>query len=325
MKMKKFFKIFKAGKYPQGNVTKEDIAEIANSYNRDYHEAPLTILHDDKSPAYAVVDELIADNENLLASFTDISEDAYEMNKKYKRPSIEIANYEGKKYCRAITLTNFPQVKGLDKIKFEENSSLFFTEGLTLNLSKGTIMFNENLIKLAETLSITVSDYNSEGDLIQAAQEKIDTLKSELDEVTKKVTSLSLNVSKFDEAGITIEIYNELKTKLDSALKDKEEAEKLVQQYNEKRIDDLITFAVKEKKFLPSQTESLKKFAQLDFDNAKKFIDALPEKPLNNPLPKLKPDGKEYTYEEVIKDPSLMKNFSEDELAVLKNNSKIFN
>ena len=186
-------------------------------------------------------------------------------------------------------------------------------------------MFNENLIKLAETLSITVSDYNSEGDLIQAAQEKIDTLKSELDEVTKKVTSLSLNVSKFDEAGITIEIYNELKTKLDSALKDKEEAEKLVQQYNEKRIDDLITFAVKEKKFLPSQTESLKKFAQLDFDNAKKFIDALPEKPLNNPLPKLKPDGKEYTYEEVIKDPSLMKNFSEDELAVLKNNSKIFN
>jgi|GEM_PF-5715646 len=323
--MKKFFKIFKAGKYPQGNVTKEDIAEIANSYNRDYHEAPLTILHDDKSPAYAVVDELIADNENLLASFTDISEDAYEMNKKYKRPSIEIANYEGKKYCRAITLTNFPQVKGLDKIKFEENSSLFFTEGLTLNLSKGTIMFNENLIKLAETLSITVSDYNSEGDLIQAAQEKIDTLKSELDEVTKKVTSLSLNVSKFDEAGITIEIYNELKTKLDSALKDKEEAEKLVQQYNEKRIDDLITFAVKEKKFLPSQTESLKKFAQLDFDNAKKFIDALPEKPLNNPLPKLKPDGKEYTYEEVIKDPSLMKNFSEDELAVLKNNSKIFN
>lgn len=323
--MKKFFKIFKAGKYPQGNVTKEDIAEIANSYNRDYHEAPLTILHDDKSPAYAVVDELIADNENLLASFTDISEDAYEMNKKYKRPSIEIANYEGKKYCRAITLTNFPQVKGLDKIKFEENSSLFFTEGLTLNLSKGTIMFNENLIKLAETLSITVSDYNSEGDLIQAAQEKIDTLKSELDEVTKKVTSLSLNVSKFDEAGITIEIYNELKTKLDSALKDKEEAEKLVQQYNEKRIDDLITFAVKEKKFLPSQTESLKKFAQLDFDNAKKFIDALPEKPLNNPLPKLKPDGKEYTYEEVIKDPSLIKNFSEDELAVLKNNSKIFN
>lgn len=323
--MKKFFKIFKAGKYPQGNVTKEDIAEIANSYNRDYHEAPLTILHDDKSPAYAVVDELIADNENLLASFTDISEEAYEMNKKYKRPSIEIANYEGKKYCRAITLTNFPQVKGLDKIKFEENSSLFFTEGLTLNLSKGTIMFNENLIKLAETLSITVSDYNSEGDLIQAAQEKIDTLKSELDEVTKKVTSLSLNVSKFDEAGITIEIYNELKTKLDSALKDKEEAEKLVQQYNEKRIDDLITFAVKEKKFLPSQTESLKKFAQLDFDNAKKFIDALPEKPLNNPLPKLKPDGKEYTYEEVIKDPSLMKNFSEDELAVLKNNSKIFN
>jgi hypothetical protein len=323
--MKKFFKIFKAGKYPQGNVTKEDIAEIANSYNRDYHEAPLTILHDDKSPAYAVVDELIADNENLLASFTDISEDAYEMNKKYKRPSIEIANYEGKKYCRAITLTNFPQVKGLDKIKFEENSSLFFTEGLTLNLSKGTIMFNENLIKLAETLSITVSDYNSEGDLIQAAQEKIDTLKSELGEVTKKVTSLSLNVPKFDEAGITIEIYNELKTKLDSALKDKEEAEKLVQQYNEKRIDDLITFAVKEKKFLPSQTESLKKFAQLDFDNAKKFIDALPEKPLNNPLPKLKPDGKEYTYEEVIKDPSLMKNFSEDELAVLKNNSKIFN
>lgn len=323
--MKKFFKIFKAGKYPQGNVTKEDIAEIANSYNRDYHEAPLTILHDDKSPAYAVVDELIADNENLLASFTDISEDAYEMNKKYKRPSIEIANYEGKKYCRAITLTNFPQVKGLDKIKFEENSSLFFTEGLTLNLSKGTIMFNENLIKLAESLSIPISDYNSEGDLIQAAQEKIDTLKSELDEVTKKVTSLSLNVSKFDEAGITIEIYNELKTKLDSALKDKEEAEKLVQQYNEKRIDDLITFAVKEKKFLPSQTESLKKFAQLDFDNAKKFIDALPEKPLNNPLPKLKPDGKEYTYEEVIKDPSLMKNFSEDELAVLKNNSKIFN
>lgn len=316
----KFFKIFKAGKYPQGTVTESDIAEIAQSYNRDYHEAPLTVNHEDKSPAYAVVSEVKADDKFLLASFDDILDEAYEVNKKFKKPSVEIAEYDGKKYLRAVTLTNFPQVKNLDKIQFSaeggyasgvaEGSSIFFSEDLTINLNKGLKMFNEKIVKLAESLSLDVTQYQTEDDLLVKAAEVITSLKSEIENNSNKIKELEPIVNKFNEEGVTVEKFIEQK--------------KLIETFQQKRVDDLIALAVANKKILPAQGEGYRKFAELNFDEASKLLNSLPGIPEPPKFKTFKDESKQHTYEEVLKDPKLLKLYSKEELEDLRKNSNTF-
>lgn len=348
---KKYFKVFRAGKYPQGTITASDIKEIAESYDKDYHEAPLIINHDDDSPAYAIVDDVKAEGEDLLVSFTDILEDAYEMNQKYKRPSVEITEYDldgdnPKKYLRAVALTNFPQVKRLDKIKFDENSAVFFNENLTLNLTKGIKMktknFSEQVIKLAEKLSINIDDYSVEGDILEKAVEIINQLMAELAESKEKINSLNLNLAKYSdlpdealkaaEAGITVDKFNELSEAVEKAnakitelIEAKEKAETKIKEYNEKRIEDLVTLALATKDLLPAQGDQIRRFAELDFDEAKKFVDGLPAKPGNGQLPRVKHNTEpDKTYEEIIKDPKLAAEYSEEQLEELRKKSKTF-
>jgi hypothetical protein len=317
--MSKFFKVFRAGKYPQGEITEADIQEIAQSYSPAYHEAPLIVNHEDTSPAYAVVDAVKCIGKELFVSFKDILDQAYEVNKQYKKPSIEVATYDGKKYLRAVSLTNFPAVKGLDTIKLhEKDSAIYFSEDITLNLSKGVTMFNEQIQKLAEKLSININDYTVEGDIIAKASEVIDALKMQLADMTAKVSSLNMNISKYVESGITPEKYAEL-----TAAKDALEAE--VKKYKSMRVDDLISFAIATKDIVPAQCERLKKLAELDFDETKKFIEGLPAKKLNVELPRKPASGaKELTYEEVINNPKLAVQYSEQELRALKEQSKTF-
>lgn len=326
--MKKFFKVFKAGKYPQGEISENDIKEIALNYNPEYHEAPLTVNHDDNGAAYASVDEVRADGKDLLVSFKDILDEAYDINKKYKKPSVEIAEYEGKKYLRAVTLTNFPQVKGLDRIQFGENSTFYFNEDLSINLVKGINMetkkFSDKILKLAETLSINYSNYQVEEDIIDAAIAKCSELKSQIGESSQKVTSLNMNLSKFNDAGITVEKFNEILKEKDEAIMAKTELELKIKEFNENRIEDLITYAITIKDFLPAQVEQIRKFAQIDFNAAKDFVYGFKTKSNNKPLQKIKPDGKEYTYEDILKDSSLVNKFSEEEINELRKQSKLF-
>lgn len=313
-----FFKVFHAGKYPQGEITSADVAEIAASYDPKYHEAPLTLLHDDDSPAYALVDQVRADGKNLFVSFRDVISDAYEANKKYRKPSIEVTDYEGKKYLRAVSLTNFPQVKGLDTIKLSEKQpTIFFSEDLTINLKKGVTMFSEPITKLAEAISINISDYSVDGDVVQKAVEYVNGLKAQLAEATTNVSSLNVSLGKFTEAGVTAESFAEMKTRHDAMMAE-------VSQYKKDRVDTLVNYALESKDVKPAQTDSLRKLAESDYDNAKKFVEGLPIKKPNEPLGGARPVGKEVTYEEVLSDPNLAANFSEADLADLKKKSKIF-
>lgn len=193
---KKFFKVFTAGKYPQGTLTQNDIVEVANSYDPSFYEAPLTINHEENSPAYAAISKVIAKGKDLYVSFTDILNEAFDLNKKFRYPSCEFAEYEingtKKKYLRAVTLTNFPQVKSLDKIQFNENSLVLFSEGVTLNLNKGINMFSKEIIQLAEKLSINVSDYSVEGDLLQKAVDVVGGLQTQLSESKDKINQLNI-------------------------------------------------------------------------------------------------------------------------------------
>lgn len=334
---KVFFRVFRAGKYPQGTFSENDVREIAESYNPQYHEAPLTVNHDDWSPALAVVDEVKVEGKDLLVSFKDILDEAYEMNKKYKRPSVEIVDYDfgdqTKKYLRAVTLTNFPQVKSMDKIQFGENSVFLFMEDLTLNLNKGKKMFNENLTKIANALNISVTDYTTEESLVDAIVQKIGSN-------TTETTTLSETLKKFTDAGISVETYQEKLTKWDEENAKVTALEAEVKTFKEERLTSLINNAIATKDVLTSfgSTEAfekhVKKFAEhSEFSEVKSFVDGMKAKTSNPHLkgPEdlgdkkfFKEDGKAITYEDILRDPSLAAKFSEAERLELKKKSENF-
>ena len=308
----KWFKVFRAGNYPQGNVSIADVKEMASSYNREYHEAPLTTLHDDSSPAYAVVDQVKEVNGVLFVTFADILPTAYDINKQYKKPSIEITLYDDKKYLRAVTLTNFPQVKGMDRIQFaEQHPNVYFSEDYTINLFKGHAMITDLVKKFAENLSINVSNYQCDGDILAEAERIVTEIKSKFGDATGQVQQLTLNLSKYTEAGITIEKFNEMKT--------------LVDTYKTERIESLISFALTTKNILPNQKDHLKTLAETNFDTAKAFVEGLPDKP---GAPKIhRFTGGELstiTYEDILKEPTLAKQFTEQQLLDLRKKSKTF-
>lgn len=335
---KKFFRVFRAGKYPQGTISVKDINEIASSYDPQYHEAPLTVNHDDWSPALAVVEEVKAEGTDLLVSFKDVADEAYAANKKFKRPSVEIVDYDfgdvTKKYLRAVTLTNFPQVKSMDKIQFGENSTFFFMEDLTLNLIKGKKMFNEKIIALAQKLGLDTKTFTAEDELILKCTESVETLQAANQSVSESLT-------KFTEAGITVEGYQEKLTKWDQENAKVVALEGEIKQFKEERLNNLKTVAIATKDILSAFgsveafTKHVDKFAEhSEFSEVKAFVDNLKAKPGNPPIKGpvdfgddkkfFKADGKPIVYEDLLRDPSLASKFSEEERAELKKKSETF-
>lgn len=320
---KKFYRVFRAGVYPYGTVTVSDIQEIADGYDRNFHEAVLNINHDDWSPALAVVDQVKVEGKDLLVSFDEITDEAYTLNNKYRKPSVEIIRYDKGdktvKYLRAVTLTNFPMVKGMDRMSFNENSTVFFSEDITLNLNKGKKMVNEFLIKLAEKFGLTKDN-------------KDDTqLFTEIESAVTALQTSAAGITKFTEAGVTVEKFNELntetgnlKTQVTQLNTEKTNLTAEVSELKTKRSEFLKSAAIKFTEMTPAQAESLKTFADSNYDGALQQFDALKPKPVNPKLPKVKADGGAYTYEEILKDPELASQFSEDERIELRKQSKNF-
>lgn len=321
--MSKPYKVFRAGKYPQGTVTTEMLHRMAERYDPNYHEAVLNLWHDDTSPALAKVDSVKVLGEELFVTFKDVQPQAQENCKLWSKPSIEIVNYDGEPYLRAVTLTNFPEVKSLDAITFEEKqrktgSTFYFSEGITLTLEAP--MFAEHIMKLAEKLNINISDYSVEGDVVTKAVEIIAGLQTQLAEATANVSALSINLAKYTDVGNTPEKFAELVTERDAAIAQ-------VKELTQKRVDDLLAFGVETRDITPANVARFRKFAETDFDGAKALITSLPAKRQNVILARPMTGGKakgEHTYEEVVKDPELAKLYSETEIAELKRQSKTF-
>ena len=125
----KYFEVFKAGNYPQGKFTQAEVQELAKNYDPSFCEAPITLDHEQKGPAYGWVDKLKEENGKLKATFKDLSDDLKEfVNKgKYKKISVEIyRELEGKKpYLKAVSFlgASIPQVKGMQAVEFKEGES----------------------------------------------------------------------------------------------------------------------------------------------------------------------------------------------------------
>jgi len=313
--MSKLFKVFIAGKYPQGEITESDLKEIAANYSPAYHEAPLTLDHKREGSSLGWIESVIAKGKELWVSFSKVSEEAKQLTSegKYKRPSIEIANYDGVgKYLRAVSLVNFPQVKGLPEMQFQTSDKeavIYFSEDCFLSFSderknrstnKNSKLKNKNVsetvVKFAESLGL-----DAEADIEKISEyagAKINSLQGE-------IITLSDAVKRYEE-----------------------EIEKI----SEKRAENLINDALSSGKILPAQKEFLMTFAESDFEACKSYIGMLPSNPLfeknkiNNGSLNLKDPkyfnerGTRITYGQILRNPKLIERnkFSEAELEQMR-------
>jgi hypothetical protein len=180
-------------------------------------------------------------------------------------------------------------------------------------------MVNEFLMKLAEKLGLTKDN-------------KDDTqLFAEIETAIVSLQTNTSDIAKFSEAGVTIEKFNELnaengnlKTQVTQLSDEKTNILTEASDLKNKRSEFLKSVAIKFTEMTPAQAESLKTFADSNYEGALQQFDSLKPKPLNPKLPKVKPDGGAYTYEEILKDPELATKFTEEERTDLRKQSKNF-
>ncbi|MCH6567714.1 MAG: GPO family capsid scaffolding protein [Nitrospinae bacterium] len=126
--------ISRAGSYPQGEITMEDLEEIARAYDPLLHEAPLVLDHappgeEHRGPAYGWVKELKRLGDTLVARISQVPAELKELvsSGRYKHRSAEVyLDFQGtgKKYLKRVALLGaaVPAVKGLEPITFTEGS-----------------------------------------------------------------------------------------------------------------------------------------------------------------------------------------------------------
>lgn len=211
----KFFEVFKAGKYPQGNFTKKEIAQIATNYDPKFCEAPITIDHQQSGPAYGWVDVVKADNDKLKVSFKDVPEEfEKEVNSgKYKKVSVELyRNLEGKgAYLKAVSFLGAatPQVKGLEPIKFMESEADIFefeNEETIENVSQDEINDLKKQVIDLENQVASYKESNKKLETIKSLKEKISALTDEVatfkekakdkEEIEKELNDIKLSLKK---------------------------------------------------------------------------------------------------------------------------------
>src|SRR5574344_247313 len=205
----KFFEVFKAGKYPQGNFTKAEIQELAKNYDPSFCEAPITLDHEQKGPAYGWVDNLKEENGILKASFKNLSKDLKEFvqDGKYKKISIEIyRELEGKKpYLKAVSFlgASIPQVKGMQAVEFKEGESDVYT--FEVQAEDGSDSEDDENV---DDLKAQISDLTKQ---VADFQEKAKK-NTEIKDLKSQVKDLNLQLAKFkDEAAGKDELAKELK------------------------------------------------------------------------------------------------------------------
>lgn len=266
----KYFEVFKAGNYPQGKFTQSEVQELAKNYDPSFCEAPITLDHEQKGPAYGWVDKLKEEDGKLKATFKDLSEDLKEfVNKgKYKKISVEIyRELEGKKpYLKAVSFlgASIPQVKGMKAVEFKEGESdvyIFETE----------VEENDDAQEI-ESLKSTITDLKG-----QIAKFKEDNKKNtEIKSLKEQVKDLTLELAKFkDEAAGKDELVRELKD-IKETLRTKDFNEFIEQHVSQ----GILTPANKDAVFsILQDLDNIKKFDESSnsIEQFKSFISSLPK------------------------------------------------
>lgn len=250
----KFFEVFRAGKYPQGEFTKKEVAEIAKNYDPKFCEAPITIDHEQSGPAYGWVDVAKAEGDILKVSFKDTPKEFQDdvNSGKYKKVSVELyKNLEGKgHYLKAVSFLGaaIPQVKGLEPIKFKEGESEFF------EFEVETVEDTENFsAEEIEDLRKQVSDLETQIAKYKQKDQKLETIKS----LKEKISALTNEVSTFKEKAEGKEAIEQELNDIKTTLKNKE-------------FEDFIEKQINAGKLVPANKNVVLSVLQ-ELDNVKKF------------------------------------------------------
>ena len=282
----KYFEVFKAGTYPQGKFTQAEVQELAKNYDPSFCEAPITLDHEQKGPAYGWVDKLKEEDGKLKATFKDLSDDLKEfVNKgKYKKISVEIyRELEGKKpYLKAVSFlgASIPQVKGMQAVEFKEGESDVYIFEAEVE--------EDNDTEEIENLKSTIADLKG-----QVAKFKEDAKKNtEIKSLKEQVKDLTIELAKFkDEAAGKDELAKELK-EIKENLRTKDFNEFIEQHISQ----GILTPANKDAVFsILCDLDNIKKFdATSDsIDTFKSFISALPKQVEFDEIAKKKATKKE--------------------------------
>jgi len=282
----KYFEVFKAGNYPQGKFTQAEVQELAKNYDPSFCEAPITLDHEQKGPAYGWVDKLKEEDGKLKATFKDLSDDLKEfVNKgKYKKISVEIyRELEGKKpYLKAVSFlgASIPQVKGMQAVEFKEGESDVY-------IFEAEVEENNDAEEI-ENLKSTIADLKG-----QVAKFKEDAKKNtEIKSLKEQVKDLTIELAKFkDEAAGKDELAKELK-EIKENLRTKDFNEFIEQHISQ----GILTPANKDAVFsILCDLDNIKKFdATSDsIDTFKSFISALPKQVEFDEIAKKKATKKE--------------------------------
>lgn len=184
----RFFEIFKAGNYPQGNFSIKDIETIVQNYDPTFCEAPITLDHEQKGPALGWIDKLWAENGILKASFRDLSPELKELVKsgKYKKVSVEIyRNLESRgPYLKSVSFLGAaaPQVKGMEPIEFKDGESeiyIFELKETEIKTSDELIKFKEQVSELENQLKL-FTDRKETTEIVSMLQEKVKEISSQI-------------------------------------------------------------------------------------------------------------------------------------------------
>lgn len=287
----KLYKVFTAGKHGKKNmITADDLKEIADNYDPEYHEAPLTLDHKTDGGALGWVKNVIHKGQDLFVEFSDVNEIAKKLtgSGEYKRPSIEIQEYEDKgQYLRAVSLVLFPAVKGLPAMKFSEDGTakIFYSDN-ELEFNESNKSNNMEITKFAEIVGLT--NTATEEEVLNAFSEK-------LTESATRITSLEKSVSDKDAE---------------------------IKKFKEYQIDTLVQTALSAGKIVEAQKESMTSFANSDYDSCQKYLESLPVNSIyqkDEVSKKAKyENGKEVSYSDILKDPVLANKYSEEDLKKLR-------
>lgn len=255
----KFFEVFKAGAYPQGKFTKEQIEEIAKNYDPSFCEAPLTLDHEQSGPAFGWVESLKADKGVLKASFKDITEDlkSFVNDGKYKKISVEIyRELEGKKpYLKAVSFlgASIPQVKGMEAVQFKEGESDVYTFEVVSEDDKPT---KKNEEKEIQDLKNQVNDLEEKINTFKQQENSKDIiagLKTKVEDLTNQLATFKEKAS--DKGEIQKELDN-LKNKI-----------------RDNEFDNFVEIQLEKGILIPANKDVVLKIFK-ELDNVKKFDSA---------------------------------------------------
>ncbi|TEB09150.1 hypothetical protein [Pelotomaculum propionicicum] len=126
--MPEWHEVWRAGNYPQGNFTENDVQQIVDNYIPEESEAPVVIGHPkNEDPAFGWVEALKREGGKLLAKFKQVvPEFAEAVNQgRYKKVSVRLRKKENGWNLIHVGFLGAakPQVEGLKPISFSEEDA----------------------------------------------------------------------------------------------------------------------------------------------------------------------------------------------------------